>query len=682
MTKKSGKVWSKKVNIDPRVIYDTMAVTQIVLNIEEENSMLDHIFSPITISGKEVRNRTAVPAMVMNFCTEDGFCTDQWTSYHEEKAKGGFGMIITENFAVCPQGKGFMRLPGLWKDEQIPGFKEAVDRVHAHGATFVAQIYHAGRQSHRFIIGQAPEAPSAIPCPFSPSPEDYPEELTVERIHEIVGQYGDCARRAKEAGFDGVEIHGGHGYLIAQFTSPYSNKRTDEYGGPLQNRVRFAQEIIQDIRSKCGQDFIVGYRISADEYVTGGRNLQDTLTIIPMLEPLGVSYFNVTAGVYRSFDAVIPSQYTPHAWNVDAAAEAKKVVKTAKIISVGRYNDIRLGETALAMGKCDLVAMGRQSLAEPHTPRLAKEGRFDEIRQCIGCHHACIGHLLQNIPGGCILRPETGREYEIKPLDPVAEPKKVMVIGAGPGGLSAAIEAAKKGHKVQVYERRRWAGGQFRLGSVPAGKGEISAFIVWQQTMCKKYGVELFFNTEVTMDLVKEKNPDVIIAATGATPVIPGKIPGIKGANVVTAHDVLEGKAWTGAKVVVIGGGSVGAETANHLASNLKSVTIVEMMDDIAKDEIVVPRWGLLADLKKNNVTVYTDTKLESINENGVVLSGKYDGQLNADTVVLSMGSRPDNAFAEEVKEAGYDVCVIGDAAKVGLASKAIEEGFFLGREI
>ena len=169
MTKKSGKVWSKKVNIDPRVIYDIMAVTQIVLNIEEENSMLDHIFNPITISGKEVRNRTAVPAMVMNFCTEDGFCTDQWTSYHEEKAKGGFGMIITENFAVCPQGKGFMRLPGLWKDEQIPGFKEAVDRVHAHGATFVAQIYHAGRQSHRFIIGQAPEAPSAIPCPFSPS---------------------------------------------------------------------------------------------------------------------------------------------------------------------------------------------------------------------------------------------------------------------------------------------------------------------------------------------------------------------------------------------------------------------------------------------------------------------------------------------------------------------------------
>ncbi len=644
--------------------------------------MLDHVFSPITIDGVEIRNRTAVPAMVMNFCNVDGTCTERFTAYHEEKAKGGFGLIITEDFAVCPQGKGFVGLPGLWNDDQIAGFKECTRRVKSHGAAFVAQIYHAGRQSHRFIIGQAPEAPSAIPCPFSPSPDDFPEELTVERIHEIVEQFGDCARRAKEAGFDGVEIHGAHGYLIAQFMSPYSNKRTDEYGGPLHNRIRFAQEIIKNIRSKVGKDFIVGFRISADEYVTGGRTLEDTLTILPMLEPLGVSYFNITAGVYRTFDDIIPSMYKEHAWNTHAAEMAKKVVKTAKIFTVGRFNDIRLAETELALDKCDMVLMGRQSLAEPNTVNLAKEGRFDEIRQCIGCHHKCIGNLLMNIPGGCILRPETGREFEIKEAEKAEEPKNVMVVGAGPGGLEAAIEAAKRGHHVTVFEKRRWAGGQFRLGAVPMGKGEITTFINWQQKQLELAGGSIRFNTEVDLDLVKKEKPDIIIAATGALPIVPKSIPGIDGANVVTAHDVLEGKACVAGKVVVVGGGCVGIETANFLANHLKAVTVVEMLSDIATDELVVPKWGLLADLEKNKVTVYTGTKLEAINEKGVVLSGKYEGQMDADTVVLSMGSRPNNIFAEDLKAAGYDVRVVGDAAEVGLAHKAIDAGFFLGREI
>ena len=644
--------------------------------------MLDAIFSPITIGKTTIRNRTAVPAMVMNLCNEDGTCTERFTAYHEAKAKGGFGMIITEDFAVCPEGRGFRYLPGLWNDDQIAGFREFTKRIHAQGAVIIAQIYHAGRQTHYAVTGHAPEAPSAIPCPFSPAKEDMPEELSVDRIHEIVSQFGGCARRAEEAGFDGIEIHGAHGYLIAQFLSPYSNKRTDEYGGPLQNRVRFAQEIIRDIRSKVSPDFIVGFRISADEYVTGGRNLEDTLTIIPMLEPLGISYFNVSAGVYRSFDDVIPSNYREHAWNINAADEVRKVVKKAKILSVGRYNDIRLGETELERGKCDMVLFGRQSLAEPDTPRLAKEGRFDEIRQCIGCHHKCIGHLLQNIPGGCILRPETGNEYKYGPVEKTSDPRNIMVIGAGPGGLEFAIEAAKKGHKVEVYERRRWAGGQFRLGSVPPAKGEITTFVVWQENQCRKYGVPIHFNTEVNEDLVKKVQPDIIVAATGATPVVPHRIKGADLPNVVTAHDVLEGKAWTGASVVVIGGGSVGCETANALASNLKNVTVIEMMDDVARDEVVVPRWGLLADLKKNNVTIHVNTKLEEITESGVKVSGDFTGDIKADTVVLAMGSRPNHTLADQLKEAGYDVRVIGDASKAGLASEAIEEGFNLGREI
>lgn len=638
--------------------------------------MLEHIFSPITIKGKTVKNRCAVPAMVMNYCNTDGTCTERFTAYHETKAKGGFGMIITEDFAVCPNGKGFARLPGLWNDEQIPGFQAFTKRIHDQGALIIAQIYHAGRQTSTAITGETPWAPSAIPCPFSP---DMPHEMTLDEIHEVVGYYGGCARRAETAGFDGVEIHGAHGYLIAQFMSPYSNKRTDEYGGPLQNRMRFALEVIRDVKSKVSDKFIVGFRISADEHVTGGRTLADTVMIAPMLEAEGIDYFNVTSGVYRSFDAVIPSMYTGHAWIQDDAAAVKAVVNVP-VLSVGRYNDIRLADSALAQGKADMILFGRQSLVDPETPKKAQEGRFEDIRQCIGCHHKCITSILVGDSAGCILNPRTGHEYELEDVH-TDTPKKVMVIGAGPGGMEAAIAAAEKGHKVTVYEKSRWAGGQFRLGSVPPAKGEITTFIVWQVNRLKELGVTIHFETEVTQDLVKEVQPNVIIASTGSVPVIP-KIPGADRDTVVTAQEVLSGKANTGGRVVVIGGGSVGAETANHLASNLKSVTLVEMMPDIANDESVVPRWGLLEDLSKNQVRVCRDTTVKEIKDGSVVLSGKIEEEIPVDTVVIAVGARANNALADQLAAAGYDVRKIGDCERPGNAEKAIREGFYLGREI
>lgn len=638
--------------------------------------MLEYLFSEFEINGKKLKNRTVVPAMVMNYCNEDGTCTERFAAYHEAKAKGGFGMIITEDFAVTPGGKGFKYLPGLWNDGQIEGFKKFTERIHKYGTVIIAQIYHAGRQTSKAVIGQDPWAPSAIPCPFSP---DMPHEMTIEEIKETISQYGDCARRAKEAGFDGIEIHGAHGYLIAQFMSPYSNKRTDEYGGPLQNRMKFALEIVKDIREKCGNDFIVGYRISGDEYVTGGRNIEDTKTIVRYLESAGISYIHVTAGVYRSFDTVIPSMYCGHAWIADLAKEVKEIT-SLPVISVGRYNDLRIADTVLASGKADLISFGRQSLADPEMPNKAKNGCFDDIRTCIGCHHGCIGNLLNNVPGECILNPSLGHESEIE-VQKTEHPKKVMVVGAGPGGLQAAISAADCGHNVTVYEKNSMAGGQFRLGAVPAGKGEITSFIVWQMNQLRKRNVPVEFNTEVTEDLVKKENPDVVVIATGAEPVIP-PIPGINQKNVVTAHDVLSGKANTGSNIVVIGGGCVGAETANHLASNLKNVTLVEMLPDIAMDEVVVPRWGLMADLEKNKVRICTGTAVKEIKENTVVVSGKVNEEIPYDTVVLSVGSRPADPLSHKLKEMGFDVKVIGDAEKVGLAGKAIFQGDELGRSI
>lgn len=638
--------------------------------------MLKNLFSPITIKGKTMKNRLAVAPMVTNYCNEDGTCTEMFSAYHETKAKGGFGMIITEDFAVRPRGKGFKHLPGLWNDEQIPGFKEFTKRIHKHDTVLIAQIYHAGRQSSKMVLGEAPQAPSAIPCPFSP---DMPEELSIEEIKKIITEFGDCALRAEKAGFDGIEVHGAHGYLISQFMSSYTNKRTDEYGGSLQNRIRFAVEVVKDIRSKVSNEFIVGYRISADEYVTGGRNIGDTMTIVPYLEEAGIDYIHVSAGVYRSFDDIIPSQYRGHSWNTNAAVEVKKITKLP-VISVGRINDPRLAETIIASGKSDIVAMGRQSLTDPETPNKAKEGRFDEIRSCIACHHGCVKNLLNNVPIQCILNPTLGRESEVS-LEKTAAPKNIMVIGSGPAGLEAAITAASRGHRVKVFEKNRWAGGQFRIGAVPPGKGEMINYINWQLNELEKLNVPVLMETEVTPELVKKEKPDVVFAATGAEPIIPN-IPGADRPNVVTAHDVLSGKVNTGNSVVVVGGGCVGAETANQLANYLKGVTIIEMLDAIAGDEIVVPRWDLLEDLDRNKVRICTKTTVDEITDAGVKVSGAVNEVIPCDTVVLAVGAKPVLGLADALKKEGYDVRVIGDAAKVGLGGEAIMEGFEVGRTI
>lgn len=638
--------------------------------------MLDHLFSPFQLKTKTLKNRCVVPPMVMNFCNVDGTCTERFIAYHEAKARGGFGMIITENFAINPLGKGFTNLPGLWNDEQIPGFKKFTERIHAAGSVIIAQIYHCGRQTSKMVIGEAPWAPSAIPCAFSP---DMPHEMTIDEIKQTISEFGDTARRAEEAGFDGVEIHGAHGYLVSEFMSSYSNKRTDAYGGPLQNRIRFAVELIKDIRSKVSVDFIVGFRISIDEHVSGGRTVADSKTIIPYLEEAGIDYVHATAGVYRSFDAIIPAMYTPHAWIADYAAHVKQVTDLP-VITVGRYNDPRIANEALAVGKADLVSMGRQSLADPETPNKAQAGNFDDIVTCIGCHHGCVGNLLANIPGTCILNPTLGRESEF-PEVKAETPKKVMVIGAGPAGLMTAITAAQAGHNVTVFDRRKWPGGQFRIGAVPPAKGEIANYVFWQMHQLEKLGVPVQLETEVDEALVKEFAPDVIVAATGSTPIIP-RIPGVDGEHVVTSQQVLEGEKNIGGRVVVVGGGCVGAETANHLGSNLKQVTLVEMLDTIANDEIVVPRWGLLESLEHNKVRVLTGTTVTEIKPNSVVVTGRANEEIPVDNVVISVGSRPETAFADKLKEAGYDVRVIGDAAKVGLASTAITQGFELGRQL
>lgn len=640
--------------------------------------MLDHLFSPITIGGTTFKNRCAVPAMVTDYCTRDGKATERFIAYHEEKARGGWGLIITEDYAVDPEGRGFTHVAGLWNDDQIEGHSALPARVHKYGAKIFAQIYHCGRQTRREVNQGEVRAPSAIPCPYSP---DMPVPLTTKEVLELIEKFGDCALRAQKCGFDGVEIHGGHGYLIAQFMAAYSNKRTDMFGGSFENRIRFPVEIIRNIRKKCGNDFIIDFRISADEFIDGGRTMEDTKAVVRELIRAGIDMIHVSAGVYASCWAIVPPCYVRHGWTADFAREIRETFHIP-VITVGRVNDPRIAESELASGKADFVAMGRASLCDPHMPNKAMNGRFEDIRHCIGCNTGCLGLLFQDIPITCVLNPELGHESE-PGISPAAEPRNVMIVGAGPAGMEAAIYAAKAGHRVSVFEAGAQAGGQFLLAAVPPCKGEIADFITWQLTQLKKLGVQIRFNSPVTGDLVRNLAPDVVIMATGASPVVP-PIPGADLPHVITANDVLSGRRnVTGSDMVVIGGGQVGTETAHHLAVQLKKVSLVEMLPDIASGEALANHYFLLKALDSYHVRVLTRTRVREITPDSVIVENEEGIRtLPASCVIMAVGSRSCNTLADELKNDGFSVKIIGDARKVGQVSTALQEARQTVKEI
>ncbi|MGB6068693.1 MAG: NADH:flavin oxidoreductase [Desulfomonilaceae bacterium] len=371
--------------------------------------MFKTLFSPMKIGKVEIPNRLVVSPMVTNYCNQDGTATERYIAYHEAKAKGGWGLIITEDYAIDPTGKGFSCVAGLWNDSQIAGHSELTKRVHQYESKIFAQIYHCGRQTSHLITMCPPLAPSPIPCPAM---QELPDELTIDEIERMVEKFGDCALRAQKAGFDGVEIHGAHGYLIAEFMSPYSNKRTDMYGGHLLNRMRFPLKVVANIRAKTGNDFGLGFRISCDEFVPGGRSIEDTKAIAILLERAGIDVVHVSCGVYASADKIVPPSSTPHGWLAGYAEEVKKVI-SIPVITVGRINDPFVADSIIAGGKADFVAMGRASLADPEFPKKAAAGEMDEIRPCIACNEGCIGILFADQPIKCVLNPTLGKEAEL-----------------------------------------------------------------------------------------------------------------------------------------------------------------------------------------------------------------------------------------------------------------------------
>ena len=603
--------------------------------------MFTKLFTPYKVGTCTIPNRLVVPAMVTNYCTEDGFLTERYFRYIEEKAKGGWGMIITEDYNITPHGKGYQFIPGFWKDEHIELNRKLTEMVHSYGSTIFCQMYHAGRQSSHRVNGNVqPVAPSGTKDPIC---MDLAREMTVEEIHTLVGEFAEAARRCKESGFDGIELHCAHGYLLAEFLSPYVNKRTDEYGGCFDNRVRIVDEIIAAMREKVG-DFPIQVRISSNEFVQGGRTEAETYQLARHLEAVGFDAIHVSNGVYAAapINQIIAPMHTDHALNMERSYNVKKMVNIPVILA-NRINEPGMADALLELGKADFIGMARGSLADPMLPKKAKEGKLDQINYCIGCLQGCEGPLLVGGCVTCLVNPRVGREYELD-MSPVSNPKKVMIVGGGPAGLVAARTAALKGHKVELFEAQEALGGQFRSAAYPLGKGELSTLTSSIRAELKALNVPVHLNTTVNEELIKEFKADAIILATGAKPLKPG-IKGIDNKNVVNAEDVLLGKVdLANGPTVVCGGGEVGGETAEYIAEKTHNVTLVEMRPEILNDMMPIMRAHVIQNVYKA-CNVITNFKVTEITDHSVIGKDVTGAtvELPAEQVVSAFGYKAYN---------------------------------------
>jgi 2,4-dienoyl-CoA reductase-like NADH-dependent reductase (Old Yellow Enzyme family)/thioredoxin reductase len=639
------------------------------------------LFQPIEICGLKLKNRLVVPPMGTGFAAEDGSVTERLINYHEARARGGFSLITLEVTAVDGvEGKGSGHQLSIFDDRFIPGFKNLVDRVHNAGAKVGVQLYHPGRATLSAFIGGLPlVAPSPVPDPIW---RQTPRELTIQDIERLVESFAQGARRAKDAGFDTVEIHGGHGYLISQFMSGYANKRTDEYGGGFEGFIRFPVEIIRRIRQLVGPDFPVFFRISGDELVPMGRTIPESVEVSERLVREGVNVIDVSIGVMESSAVTSAPPDMEQGFNAGMAAAFKKALPVPVVV-VGRINEPEIAEEIISSGKADLVAIGRQSLTDPEWPNKISEGRKSDIVKCISCNEGCIeGIIIWGRPMiTCVQNLSLGKEAEYA-SPRASKQKKVLVAGGGPAGLEAARTAALWGHKVVLYEKDKALGGQINIADIPPKKDIYKEVIQSRVKAIKQLKVEVHTGQELTPEMVKKTAPDVLIIATGSKPLVPN-IPGINRNNVITAADALKGTKM-GDKVVVVGGGLVGCETADYLAEQGKEVTIVEMLRHTARDIGPAARYFLRQRMKEKGINILTSTTVEEISDGGVKVKSGESSQLLApvDTVVLATGAESVNDLEAKVKGMALEVYVIGDAAKPGKIMAAVEQAADLARKL
>ncbi len=629
----------------------------------------EHYLSPVQIGNLTLRNRGVMPAMVTNYSNADGSVTDRLIAYHEARAKGGVGLIIVEAAYIDWVGKGFPNQIGIDKDTLIPGLKKLVESVHRHGAKIAIQLHHAGREADPRVTKTEVVAPSAIPCPVV---QAVPKALTIAEIKEVVNKYKAAAERAKEVGFDAVELHGTHGYIINQFLSPVSNHRTDEYGGSAENRMRFPLEVVEAVRNGVGNDYPVIYRIASEEFLPGGLQLEDALTFSKILVEHGVNALHVSGGTYASDRSSSGSDDILGVYVESAAAIRRAINRAIPVIVANRIKTPQFADEIIGSGKADLISAGRAVLCDADYYNKIREGCEEDIRICLSCNH-CTGELVSGHPVSCACNPMTGNESAYDLQAPAEEKKKVLVVGGGPGGMEAAYIAASRGHTVTLYEKNGYVGGNIIPSSKPPYKSEMMSAVDFMSHMLEKEHVTVKLNTEADIDSIRREGADTVIVACGSSPIIPG-IPGVEEDYVFTAEDVLLGRKTPGQKVAVIGGGSVGVETAELLASQNKEVCIVEMADEIFSDLSPVQKAGAMGRIGRFAMRILAGEKVLGIREHSVVTDKQVIG--NVDSVILAIGYRSNNRLARELQEAKINCLEIGDAVRPRKIYQAVTEGF------
>ena len=643
------------------------------------NPKFSNLFTPGYIGKLLVKNRLIRSPFNTSLATMDGCITDRQTKHYRELARGETGLVIVEmtyvddkasRIAVCGVGGSNI--------SHQPGLGLVAETIKENGARAGLQIGHGGAQSFLWKppLKAKPDLKSASRIPWEQSYDmgiPAPEELTMEEIEEIIEAFGDTALRAKIVEFDLVEIHGGHGYLVTNFLSPYYNKRTDFYGGSLKNRMRFPLEVVRNIRKKTGDHFPLSIRLSATDYEEGGINIDETKELSRELEKAGVDIIHVSGGTHHMEDWEVPSMYRPLATHLWAVEQLKKVV-SIPVVASGGITSPELAEKILEEGKADFIGLGRALIADPYFSLKARQGRPEDIAPCIRCGEGCIDRGSNTRSVHCDVNATVGREEELR-ITPVAKSKKVAVVGGGPAGMEAARVAALRGHEVTLFEKRK-LGGMLIEASIPDFKSDIKPLIDYLSTQVKKTRVKII-KGEATSDSIKDGKFDAVIVATGTTPWLPD-IPGVDKSFVIEALEALSG-AQIGKNVIVVGGGLIGCDVALSLAEQKKRVIITTRRDEIGEGLTEIMKPGFLERLSKQDVEIRTKVHLEEVTDSGIMVHNRsgYKSEIKGDSVVLATGLKPNIRLFEELSEVSkLEVYAVGDCVEPRTIYDAIHEGY------
>ena len=660
------------------------------------------LFSPVRVNNTDLKNRIVMAAMQTGYAS-DGEITDRLIDFYIRRAEGGPGLIIA-GACIIAENAGPATMISIRDDRYIPGLKRLAGAVQNSGVRVAAQLNHSGAAVHSSLIGgQTPVSASAVGSTLT---GETPRALELEEIALVQDQYAAAARRAKEAGFDAVEILGG--YLIQQFLSPLCNVREDEYGGSADGRMHFGIEVARKVRKAVGPDFPVLFRVLGHEFMPGGFTNDDVCRFASKLEAVGVDLINVTGGRHETQVPQI-TMIVPRRTYAYLARRIKDHV-SIPVMASNRINDPADAETIIRNGEADLVAMTRAMMADPDLPQKARAGKSHLIYHCIGCNQGCLDNVFRTRPITCLVNPSAGMEKEWRTV-PSTKSKKVLVIGGGPAGMKAACTAAQRGHQVTLVEKEERLGGQLLLNRLIPGRSEMITVAEDLIKNLKELQVKVLLGHEADAAFLKEMNPEEVVIASGAKPVLPD-LPGIESDHVVSAWDLLAGRARTGTKVVIIGGNAVGLETALYLSSQgtlspeafhflsvhraehpdtlfemlnkgNKDVTVVEMSKRVGQDIGASTRWIVLSDLKRLGVTIRKGTKALEITPAGLKVEAEAGSDfLPADSVVIAVGSRQENTLVGDIQAPAPEIHLVGDAQEPRNAKEAIREGFLAGLKI